>query len=94
MAADWGIQTGYVATRADAWETDRMKAYAKDFPPAAVARDQLTVAKAELSVHDNQQVTKALNDALQAILTGTSAAKPALDQAQKQAEQILGPYQK
>ena len=82
MAADWGIQTGYVATRADAWETDRMKAYAKDFPPAAVARDQLTVAKAELSVHDNQQVTKALNDALQAILTGTSAAKPALDQAQ------------
>ncbi|MDE1994418.1 MAG: ABC transporter substrate-binding protein [Rhizobiaceae bacterium] len=93
LAADWGIQTGYVATRPDAWETDRMKAYVKDFPAAAVARDQLAVAKAELSVHDNQQTTKALNDALQAILTGTSAAKPALDQAQKQAEQILAPYQ-
>ncbi|AYD04520.1 ABC transporter substrate-binding protein [Neorhizobium sp. NCHU2750] len=93
LAADWGIQTGYVATRPDAWETDRMKAYVKDFPAAAVARDQLKVAKAELSVHDNQQVTKALNDALQAILTGTSAAKPALDQAQKTAEGILASYQ-
>ena len=40
-AAQWGIDTGYVAVRADAWETPAMKKYVADFPPAAVARDQL-----------------------------------------------------
>ena len=48
-----------------------MKKYVADFPPAAVARDQLQYAVAELSTHDNQRVTKALNDGLQAALTGT-----------------------
>ncbi|MEX6507115.1 ABC transporter substrate-binding protein [Jiella sp. M17.18] len=92
-AADWGIATGYIATRPDAWQTDRMQTYVKDFPAAAVARDQLKVAKAELSTHENQRVTKALNDALQAILTGTSQARPALDQAQQEADRILKPFQ-
>ena len=31
-AADWGIQTGYVAVRPDAWDTDAMKKYVADFP--------------------------------------------------------------
>ena len=93
MAADWGIATGYIATRPDAWETPRMKAYAKGFPAAAVARDQLKDAKAELSTHDNQRVTKALDDAIQAVLTGSKEVKPALDQAEQQATAILRPYQ-
>jgi len=92
-AADWGIATGYVATRPDAWETEAMKKYTADFPAAAVARDQLKDAVAELSTHDNQRVTKALNDALQAILTGTKEAKPALDEAQAEATRLLKPYQ-
>jgi sn-glycerol 3-phosphate transport system substrate-binding protein len=91
-AADWGIATGYVATRPDAWETPAMKKYADQFPPAVVARDQLKDAVAELSTHDNQRVTKALNDALQAVLTGAKPAKPALDQAQAEAERILSSY--
>ncbi|MFA6266656.1 MAG: ABC transporter substrate-binding protein [Pseudolabrys sp.] len=94
LAADWGIATGYVATRADAWETPAMKKYAEEFPPAIVARDQLKEAVAELSTHDNQRVTKALNDALQAILTGAKQAKPALDQAQAEATRLLIGYQK
>ncbi len=93
LAADWGIATGYVATRPDAWETDAMKKYVADFPAALVARDQLKDAVAELSTHDNQRVTKALNDALQAVLTGTKQAKPALDQAQAEAGRILHTYQ-
>ncbi len=94
LAADWGIATGYVAVRADAWETEAMKKYAVEFPPAIVARDQLKEAVAELSTHDNQRVTKALNDALQAILTGAKPAKVALDQAQAEANRILAPYQR
>ncbi|TAN12517.1 MAG: ABC transporter substrate-binding protein [Rhizobiaceae bacterium] len=93
MAADWGIQTGYVATRPDAWETDKMKAYVKDFPPAAVARDQLKEAKAELSTHDNQRVTKALDDALQAILASNKPVKQALDRAEQEGTRILRQYQ-
>jgi sn-glycerol 3-phosphate transport system substrate-binding protein len=93
MAADWCIQTGYVATRPDAWETDKMKAYVKDFPPAAVARDQLKEAKAELSTHDNQRVTKALNDALQAILASNKPVKQALDRAEQEGTRLLRQYQ-
>ena len=92
-AADWGIATGYVATRPDAWNTEAMKKYTADFPAAAVARDQLKEAVAELSTHDNQRVTKSLNDALQAILTGAKEAKPALDEAQAEATRILSAYQ-
>jgi sn-glycerol 3-phosphate transport system substrate-binding protein len=92
LAADWGIATGYVATRPDAWETAAMKKYVAEFPAAAVARDQLKDAVAELSTHDNQRVTKALNDALQAVLTGTKQAKPALDDAQAEADRILASY--
>jgi sn-glycerol 3-phosphate transport system substrate-binding protein len=91
-AAQWGIDTGYVAVRADAWETPAMKQYVAGFPPAAVARDQLPYAKAELSTHDNQRVTKALNDGLQAALTGTKTPEQALKDAQREAERLLRPY--
>jgi len=93
LAADWGIATGYVATRPDAWETEAMKKYVAGFSAAAVARDQLKDAVAELSTHDNQRVTKALNDALQAILTGAKQPKAALDAAQAEADRILRRYQ-
>ena len=91
-AADWSVQTGYVAVRPDSYDTPVMKAYLADFPQAAVARDQLPDAVAELSTHENQRVTKALNDGLQAALTGTKAAEPAMKEAQAEAERILKPY--
>ena len=92
-AAQWGIDTGYVAVRPEAFDTPAMKAYVAGFPPAAVARDQLPYAKAELSTHDNQRVTKALNDGLQAALTGSKPADQAMKDAQREAERVLKPYQ-
>ena len=91
-AAQWGIDTGYVAVRADSFETEAMKKYAADFPAALVARDQLPHAVAELSTHENQRVTKALNDGLQAALTGTKQPQKAMEDAQAEAERILKPY--
>ena len=91
-AAQWGIDTGYVAVRADAWETPAMKQYVAAFSPAAVARDQLPYAKAELSTHDNQRVTKALNDGLQAALTGTKTPEQAMKDAQRESERLLRSY--
>ena len=93
-AAQWGIETGYVAVRPDAWETPVMKKYVTDFPAAAVARDQLQFAVAELSTHDNQRVTKALNDGLQAALTGTKPADQAMKDSQREAERLLRSYKK
>ena len=52
-----------------------MKQYVAGFPPAAVARDQLQYAVAELSTHENQRVTKVFNDGLQAALTGAKTAE-------------------
>ena len=91
-AADWGIKTGYVAVRPDAWETPAMKDYVAGFPAAAVARDQLKFAVAELSTHDNQRVTKALNDGLQAALTGSKSPEQAMKDAHAEAERLLKPY--
>jgi len=92
QAAKWGIATGYVAVSAAAWETPVMQAYVKEFPPAAVARDQLQYAVAELSTHDNQRVTKALNDGLQAALTGSKTPAAAMKDAQAEADRILKTY--
>ncbi|WP_333833419.1 ABC transporter substrate-binding protein, partial [Rubrimonas sp.] len=92
MAADWSIRTGYVAVSPAAWETEAMKAYAAEFPPATVARDQLEFATAELSTHENQRVTRVLNDALQAALLGQKTPAEALAEAQAEATRILAAY--
>ena len=91
-AAQWSIDTGYVAVTPAAYRTPAMQKYVAEFPQAAVARDQLEFAVAELSTHENQRVTKALNDGLQAALTGTKQPAPALNDAQAEAERILRPY--
>jgi sn-glycerol 3-phosphate transport system substrate-binding protein len=91
-AAEWSIATGYVAVSPAAYETPALKKYVAEFPPAAVARDQLPHAVAELSTHDNQRVTKAFNDGLQAALTGTKTAEQAMKDAQREAERLLRGY--
>ena len=93
-AAQWGVETGYVAVRKDAWTTPMMKKHVAGFPQAAVARDQLQYAVAELSTHDNQRVIKVLDEALQAALTGAKSPAHALKEAQAEAERILKPYRK
>ena len=92
LRSQWCVDTGYVAVRPDAFETPALKKYVADFPPAAVARDQLQYAVAELSTHENQRVTKALNDGLQAALTGTKPPEQAMKDSQAEAERILARY--
>ena len=90
--AEWSIATGYVATRADAYETPKLKEYVTGFPQAAVARDQLKFATPELSTFQTGRVRKALDDAIQAALTGGKAPAEALKAAQQEAERLLKPY--
>ena len=91
-AAKWSVDTGYVAVSPAAYETPVMKEYVEKFPPAAVARDQLQYALAELSTHENQRVTKALEDNIQAALNATKTPERALKDAQAEAERILKAY--
>ncbi|MFA7666388.1 MAG: extracellular solute-binding protein, partial [Burkholderiaceae bacterium] len=93
-AAQWSIATGYVAVSPAAWNTDEMKAYAREVPQALVARDQLEFSVAELSTHENQRVTKALNDGLQAALTGSKQPEQAMKDAQREADRILRAYRR
>ena len=92
QAAVWTIATGYVAPRPDAWETEAMKAYTADFPPALVARDQLEFATAELSTYQNQRITTIFNDGLEAAITGKMTPEEAMQDAQKKADRILSAY--
>lgn len=91
-AARWSMETGYVAVSEAAYATDTLRKYGRDFPAALVARDQLPYAVAEFSTHDNQRVTKALNDGLQAALTGTKTPAQAMQDAQKEADRLLRSY--
>jgi sn-glycerol 3-phosphate transport system substrate-binding protein len=91
-AAKWSMDTGYVAISEAAYSTAALKKYGSEFAPALVARDQLPFALAEFSTHDNQRVTKALNDGLQAALTGTKTPAQAMKDAQAEADRILRSY--
>lgn len=92
MEARWTIDTGYVAPRKSAWETQKMKDYVAKTPQALVARDQLAFAGKELATHSGSEVSKIFGDALQAALTGKSAPKAALDAAQSAADKILSQF--
>ncbi|MBI3709856.1 MAG: ABC transporter substrate-binding protein [Proteobacteria bacterium] len=89
MAADWSIRTGYVAVRQAAYDTPAMKEYTAKVPAAIVARDQIPVSTAEISVTDNQRVWKILNDSIQSVLTGRATPEAALAAAQQQSAAAL-----
>lgn len=90
--AQWSIDTGYVATRPSAYETERMKAYAEEFPYCLVARDQLEYGYAELSTYNQAEVQKAIDDAISYVMTGQQDVETALKTAQQTAEGILAAY--
>ena len=91
-SAEWSIATGYVGTRPDAYDTPKLKEYVSGFPQAAVARDQLKFATAELSTFQTGRVRKALDDAIQAALTGGKSPADALKAAQSESERLLKSY--
>ena len=77
------------------WDLDQLRLFvsvAEHRSFSAVARDQLEFALAELSTHENQRVTKALEDNIQAALNGTKAPDRALKDAQAEAERVLKGY--
>lgn len=93
QAAAWSIATGYMGVSPAAYETEALKAYTAEFPPALVARNQLENAVAEFSTFETARVREGLNNAIQAALTGAATPEAALSEAQDAAERLLSAYQ-
>jgi sn-glycerol 3-phosphate transport system substrate-binding protein len=91
-SAEWSMKTGYMGISQASYDTDTLKEYVKGFPYAAVARDQLEFATAELSTFETGRVRKALDDAIQAALTGSKSPDDALSEAQGTADRLLKGY--
>ncbi len=91
-AAKWSIATGYVAPRADTWETPVMQEYAARLPQALVARDQIEFANREFATYQRGRVTQFLVEALEAAVGGEADAATALAEAQKSADRVLKAY--
>ena len=92
QAGVWSMATGYVAPRPDAWETQAMKDYVADFPPALVAKEQLAYADAEFSTYENPKTVKIFNTALENVMSGTISPADAMKQAQADIDKILKDY--
>ncbi len=94
LQADWCVQTGYVAPRDGAWETETLKKYVQETPAATVARRQIPNSVPEFSTYENARTTKVLNDAIGAALTGSKTPQKALADAQVEIDAILKQYRR
>ncbi|MDW5377836.1 ABC transporter substrate-binding protein [Halomonas sp. HP20-15] len=91
-AAAWSMETGYMGVSPAAYETEALQQYVEEFPAAAVARDQLEHSTAELATYQGGRVRRALDNAVQAALTGQMSPEEALKQAQAEADAALRRY--
>ena len=92
-AAQWSLDTGYVATRESCFETDLIKNYYEELPQAKVAYDQIPYSGPELTTYNAAEIWRVLNDNIQAAVVGDATAQEALTAAQEQATEILAEYQ-
>ncbi len=93
QAARWSVATGYVPIRKSELSAPAFKDYMKQVPQALTATLQLRVAGEQMTIHDVDQIGILLVTAIQAAQTGRLSAQAALDQAQRDATQILQKYQ-
>ncbi len=91
-AAKWSMATGYVGVSPAAYETQALQDYAKTFPQATVARDQLAVASPEFATYETARVRELLSNAVQSALTQSKTPQAALDEAQAAADRLLRPF--
>ena len=88
----WSRFTGYFAPRMAAYDTPEMKDYIAKNPEAKVAVDQLAFAQPWFATFNTVGVRKALEDQVQAVLSGKIKPAEAMANAQKAADALLLPY--
>ncbi|MCK5201838.1 MAG: ABC transporter substrate-binding protein, partial [Spirochaetales bacterium] len=92
LAADFSINTGYIAVQKSAYDTAAMKAYIAKVPQAADTRDALNFAAKELSLQNLGQIRGIFHKYLQAAYNGEMTAAEAMKIAQEEAEKSLADF--
>jgi sn-glycerol 3-phosphate transport system substrate-binding protein len=92
IAGGWSRFTGYFAPRIAAYDLPEMKTFMSEHPDAKVALDQLAYARGWFATYNTVGVRKALEDGVQAVLSGKATPEAALATAQKQADELMRPY--
>jgi sn-glycerol 3-phosphate transport system substrate-binding protein len=92
IAGGWSRFTGYFAPRIAAYDLPDMKDYLAKYPDAKVALDQLAYARGWFATYNTVGVRKALEDGVQAVLSGKATPEAAMATAQKQADELMKPY--
>jgi sn-glycerol 3-phosphate transport system substrate-binding protein len=93
IAAGWSRFTGYFAPNMAAYDLPEMKAYMAEHEDAKVALDQLNLAgRSWFATYNTVGVRKALEDAVQAVLSGKARPAEAMASAQRQADTLMRPY--
>jgi len=88
-AADFSIETGYIATRSSAFETSAMKDYVALYPQAGQSLEILAQAGKELSLQNLGEVRTIFHSKIQAAINGELSAEEAMKQAQMEADKAL-----
>jgi sn-glycerol 3-phosphate transport system substrate-binding protein len=92
IAGHWSRFTGYFAPRKAAYDLPEMKQYLAEHPDAKVALDQLVHAVPWFDTYNTVAVRKAMEDQVQAILSGKISPADGAAAAQKSADELLRPY--
>ena len=87
--ADYSINTGYIANRASAYDTEAMQTYTAEVPQALATRDALQYAGAELATQNLGQVRGIFHDYIQRAINGEMGAAEAMAAAQTEADAAL-----
>jgi sn-glycerol 3-phosphate transport system substrate-binding protein len=91
-AGEWSRFTGYFAPRKAAYDLPDMQKFMTEHPDAKIALDQLKFAVPWFDTFNTVAVRKAMEDQVQAILSGKAAPADAAAAAQKAADELLRPY--
>jgi sn-glycerol 3-phosphate transport system substrate-binding protein len=95
IQSDWGMKTGYIASRISAWELDPLASRVAEFPQYGVARDQLAIAEREFTSYRAIDIQNIINSTLSSVISGSvplADAQAALDAAQAQIDSLLAEY--
>lgn len=92
ISGHWSRFTGYFAPNRHAYDLDEMKAFIAENPDAKVALDQLAYAGSWFATYNTVGVRKALEDEVQAVLSGKKQPEQAVKDAQANADALMRPY--
>lgn len=92
ISGGWSRFTGYFSPNMRAYDLPEMKAFLEKNPDAKVAFEQLPYARSWFATYNTIAVRKALEDEVQAVLSGKKQPPEALKAAQAKAEEVMRPF--